>query len=223
MRVLILSIASFLCAQIVSGQKNNPFSQRGSDYVTSFNLIKKDYDAGNIKALNEKTIAYYSGKVPLKNELSLETASTVFKTIQSGKTSLSDVLKNAAVSETVKRMTREILFNPKNLNDEQFKDFLVQKNEEIKSAEVADNEKEILFTLSAIAYSIRNNQMVGYGRNNHNGCMVVSEEGSGSLSNSGCIGVSMAVGFYIGFHVCGAWCGLGGAIIAGVATAISLS
>jgi|GEM_PF-1926691 len=226
MRYLILSVVALLCVQVTFSQKNNPFAQRGADFVESYNLIKKDYDAGNIKTLNEKTLAYYSAKVPLKNSITIGTATEVFKTIQSGKSSLEEVMKKSSVSDVARKITLEIVYNPRKLNDAEFSQFLVQKNEDIKNSRISEGEKELLYTFSAIGYSLRTEKLAGgnvAGKNEAQGCMVTTPDGSGPMSNANCIGIAAVVGGIIGFNACGVLCGLAGAVIAGVVTAITLS
>jgi hypothetical protein len=226
MRYLILSVVALVCVQVTFSQKNNPFAQRGADFVESYNLIKKDYDAGNIKTLNEKTLAYYSAKVPLKNSITIGTATEVFKTIQSGKSSLEEVMKKSSVSEAARKMTLEIAYNPRKLNDAEFSQFLVQKNEDIKNSKISEGEKELLYTFSAIGYSLRTEKLAGgnvAGKNEAQGCMVTTPDGSGPMSNAGCIITAAVLGGMMGFKACGILCGLGGAIVAGVAVAIALS
>ncbi|MCP9753058.1 hypothetical protein [Ferruginibacter sp. HRS2-29] len=226
MRYFILSVVALLCIGTAYSQKNNPFAKRGAEFVESFNLIKKDYDAGNIKTLNEKTLAFYSSKVPLKNEVTINTATNVFKVIQSGKTKLGDVVNNATVSEASKKIIIEIVRNQQALSEARFQDFLVRKNDEIASAKVSENEREILYTLSAIAYNVRISGLAsisGMEFSRGRGCLVQDEGGTAPMDNGWCVTAAATVGFLIGNGVCGILCGLGGAVIAGVATAISLS
>ena len=79
-----------------SAQKNNPQNSVGLDYVKSYNIIKKDYDAGKISALDQKTLDYYSASTPIKVKVTVEDAVIMTRKIKTDNPI--DAMKSAGYS-----------------------------------------------------------------------------------------------------------------------------
>lgn len=226
MKTFFLSIA-MLIACCTFAQQNNPYNQRGIDYMKSFNLIKTDYQAGKIKELNEATLDYYSKAVPLQNSISMELASDIIKAFKNQPIDADQVVKETNLSDYSKKTLLEFIKNTKGLHDEDLKSFYVKKNDEISGSKISTEEKEFLLTLSAINYNAldRNANIVGraFGEDDDGGCAVQGGGATTSISNGECILLAASIGAAIGWRICGGWCAAGGAVLFGVLTAIVLS
>ena len=125
------------------------------------------------------------------------------------------MVKQSSFSDYVKDTAIQLL-NVNKISADQFREFLSKKSTEIKSAMITDQEKEMLLTLVAISY---HSSASLSGR--HNGCYVETNTYSGPVHPETCIAAAATAGFFIALPICGILCGLGGAIIGGVAAALS--
>ncbi len=195
-------------------QKNNPYNQRGLDFVTSVNLVSNDFNAGLVKDFTQESLNKYSKMVPLQNQVSLELTSRVVKTVKAPGFNFYDFINNSTLSSYAKTMYPKLI----NLNRKsavEFQKLLSDLVNEINLAKIDRNEKELLLSVAAISNNNSNGAVTGKGT-----CELSGPNGSTTLSNGECITMLAAVGAYIGFQICGIWCGLGGAIVGGLIAAV---
>ncbi len=83
MKILITScLALFLVNLCANAQRNNPHNKVGLDYIAAYKVIKKDYDAGKISILDQKTIDYYSNTKSIKNKMSVQEAGAIINAVK---------------------------------------------------------------------------------------------------------------------------------------------
>lgn len=215
MKTNILTIACTIISFMGFSQDNNPYSKRGADYITSLNIISTDFNAGKVKEINPESLNKYSRLIPLQNQISVDMAAVIVKTIKAPGYSLAGLVKKSSFSVYVKETALQLL-NVNKISPDQFLEFLSKKTDEIKSAMINEQEKEMLLTLVAISYH-SSTSLAG----RRNGCYVETNTYSGPVPHETCISAAATAGFFIALPICGILCGLGGAIIGGVAAALS--
>ncbi len=215
MKTIFLSMASAFLLLSGFAQDNNPYNRRGVDYYTSLNIISANFNAGKVKDINQETINKYSKLIPLQNQVSVELAGSVIKTIKAPGYSLANFIKGSALSSYAKTSIFEMI-NTKSVPAEEWKKFLFEKANVLRTAKISEAEREMLLSMLAIAY---NTPASLAGRNSP--CYVETNDYSGPASPETCIAVAMITGFVMGFNTCGIWCGIGGAIIGGIGAALS--
>ncbi len=216
MKTIFLSAIAILQCCFLFAQDNNPFNKRGIDYYNSLNLITADVAAGKVKDFSDESISRYSKLIPLQNQANSELAAAVTKTLKAPGYTFAGFVDKLPASAYVKATLPQLL-NVKKTDQVTWKRLLTEKTDEVKLAKISDTEKEILLTLIAISYHSGTAQ-TGRTRNE---CFIQTNGYSGPVDNSVCIIGAAAAGFYIGFQVCGFWCGLGGAVVGGVLAAVS--
>jgi hypothetical protein len=215
MKKVLLQILGILLVFAGHAQENNPYNKRGADYMASLNIISTDYRAGKVKEINDASIKTYSRLVPLQNQVSTDMAASLLKTIKAPGYTLATAIANSSLSAYGKNTVNRLL-NVKGLPADEFKTSLSNLVTEIRAARIADAEKEQLLTLLAVSY--HSIGMPSMGRSN---CNVVTSTYTGPVDESVCVAAAAISGFFFALPICGILCGLGGALVAGVATALS--
>lgn len=195
-------------------QKNNPYNQRGVDFVTSVNLVSNDFNAGLVKDFTQESLNKYSKMIPLQNQVSLDLTSRIVKAVKAPGFNFYDFINNSTLSSYAKNMYPQLI-NPKGKSADEFRKTLSEKVGEINLAKIDRNEKELLLSVAAISFNSSNNPVAG-----RSSCELQSPEGTVTLTHTQCIVAFAAAGAYIGFQICGVWCGLGGAVVGGLVAAI---
>ncbi len=216
-KIIVCCLAVMLGGKVLA-QSNNPYAYVGKDYLASYERVEKDYQEGKIKELNEATLQFYQEQLPLQHRMNMDLAAEVIRTYKDQPISLSRLMDKARVSEFTRKATLDILFNSRNLDYSEFKPMLVSMNDEISRQEISKEEKQLLYTLTAIGYALPDK-----GEMSKKGCRVETVEGNNDLGYWDCILLSAGIGVYIGWPFCGFWCGLGGGLFFGILTAIILS
>lgn len=220
----------FICAGLALvpfisfAQPNNPYNQKGIDYVASVNMIQNDYNAGRARDFNEETLEYYSKSIPLKNQASVEVASAIIKTRSNGTLDFNKFIGGTSLSEISKQTLRDIILNPTALTDAAYKASLTSKADAIAGSNISGSEKELVLSLIAISYNIPGNipeSFAALANGRGRGCWISGPYGEGPGTQAQCIAAGAVVGGVIGWSICGVLCSLGGAIIGGVAGALS--
>ncbi len=85
-----------LLSNMIYAQKNNPYDKVGTDFVATYNIVKKDFDAKKITAIDQKTLDYYSANTPIKVKVSVEDAAFIAKSVKGS--TLADALKTSGFS-----------------------------------------------------------------------------------------------------------------------------
>ncbi|MBC7935972.1 MAG: hypothetical protein H7Y86_11535 [Rhizobacter sp.] len=210
-----------LCCLTVPGfaQANNPYNQKGIDYVNSLNIISADIKAGRVKEFSAESVKYYTGIIPLKVEANADMAATIVKRMKSTNASLTQVLAESNLSTTAKQYLHDIYYVKRGTTTDQYKLLLEQKSSGLLKQDLAVPEKEMLLSLSAIAYNRSKDVQDNFqGKEPSGNCILSGDGGSGPVD---CILAGAILGATIGWRICGLWCALGGAVIGGVAGAFS--
>lgn len=213
-------IALFISGSLLA-QKDNPYHQRGVDFITSYKTIIKDHQAGMIGSVDQGTIDEYTKKIPLKTTATVEMVSDLVKLSGTKPIQLDEMLQQMKVSSYTREMLSSIIKNPDLQSSEEWKRDLIAKNSEISRAGIKDFEKELLLTVSAITYQALSDEESGVA--SREVCEVEVNGIPGTMSANQCLAVAAGVGFVVGFNTCGFWCGLGGAVIFTAIVAVSLS
>ena len=98
MKYLIFTYtATILVCFSSNAQRNNPHNKVGLDYINSYKVIKKDYDAGKITILDQKTIDYYNNASQINNRMSVQQAGEIIQAVRT--TTPLQALQNAQYSQ----------------------------------------------------------------------------------------------------------------------------
>ncbi|MCX6323530.1 MAG: hypothetical protein NTZ41_04940 [Sphingobacteriales bacterium] len=215
MKKVFMNVMALLLIFSSKAQENNPYSKRGIDYFASLNIISADYQAGKVKEINEASLKTYSKLVPLQNQVSSELAANILKTTKAPGYSLTGLISNSSFSAFTKKMVPQLL-NVKALPRQEFQLFLCDKVNEVNKQALNPNEKEMLLSLIAISYHAPASVT-----SRRSECNIQTPTYSGPASNDVCVTAGAIAGFFIGLPLCGILCGLGGALIGGIAVALS--
>ena len=102
MKKLFGLFAFALLSNIIYAQKNNPYDKVGTDFVASYNIVKRDFEAKKITAIDQKTLDYYSANTPIKVKVSVDNAAFIAKSVKGS--TLADVLKTSGFSAESKEI-----------------------------------------------------------------------------------------------------------------------
>ncbi len=98
MKYLIYSCAATILVCFSSNaQRNNPHNKVGLDYIDRYKIIKRDYDAGKISILDQRTIDYYTNATPINNKMSVQQAGEIIQAVRT--TTPLQALQNARYSQ----------------------------------------------------------------------------------------------------------------------------
>jgi len=212
--------ALFVTVNTVSlAQSNNPYDQRGIDYMSSMQIISNDVKNRGVKDLSQSTLDYYSRKIPLQTQASEEMAGTILRTIKTPGFNLSAFVNNSALSKDAKRAIKDIYTGSRDQSPEAFRTALVAKVDHINEMALPPAEKELVLSLAAITYHAvsSNGQLRAPNPGEDSPCVIFGEGGSAPIP---CWVAGALAGGMIGASICGLWCGLGGAVIGGVIGAL---
>lgn len=202
-----------IAAYFSNAQENNPYNKAGVDFASSLKIITEDFKAGKVKDFSNEAIEAYSQKLPLKAEVNMDLASKVFSTIKAKDFDFVKTVKESTFSETSKEFFITAVVNPNKLDSKRMKAYLINKTAEIKKSELADSEKEMVLSLISIIYN--SNELLNDSKVT---CSYSGPEGAVPMD---CGSAGTIIGGIIGWSICGPLCGLGGAIIGGVAASLS--
>lgn len=216
MKRLFLTVGILITYQLSNSQSNNPYNQTGIDYIASLAMIQNDYDAGLVREFNEETITHYSGAIPLQNQVSLSLVTNIINTRNSSTLNIDNIIDETQFSSFTKDAFKSIYKSAVKLSLTAYKDFLVNKVDEINSSAISQSEKELLLSFAAISYHTAQNPSLA-----RRGCIITVDNESVAAEGVPCIVAGAVLGGIIGYQLCGFLCGLGGAIVGGVLGSLS--
>ena len=202
-------------------QLNNPYNQKGIDYVSSLNMIKNDYNSGKAKNFSEETLKYYSKLIPLQTQVSVDVASAIVGARSNGTLHFSSFIEKTSLSDLSKKSLTDMIEGSSARTDNDFKTILTAKADVINNSKIPAAEKELVLSLMAISWNLASSSEVSAMRNEDGGCWISGPYGQGPGSSAQCIAAGAVVGGIIGWSICGFWCALGGAVIGGIVGGLS--
>lgn len=223
MRKCVFPALLFLLPAGLFAQSNNPYNQSGVDYVNSLAMIKNDFAAGKVTEFSESTLNYYSRSVPLRNQVSVDMAAAIVNNMKNPGFSFANVIDNSTLSGYSRNLLKDIISNESHLDDNGYRANLAVRTNEVLAAGIPATEKEFVLSLVAVAYNIADPvtpDALANGRE-YGGCWITGPNGSGPGTRAQCIAAGAFLGGVLGYSICGVLCGIGGAIIGGVAGALS--
>ena len=158
MKTIFISTALLMLTCYSFAQSNNPYNQRGLDYVASIKLITNDYYAGKVKEFNKETIDYYAAKIPLQTQTkpTMEMVSSIAKGLKAPGFNLPQSIESSSLSEFSKETISET-WNIQNSPDAL--KGLVAEVDKINESNISGSEKENLLSLVAISYNVCNERI----------------------------------------------------------------
>jgi len=212
---------------ISTAQSNNPYSDFGSDYIESVNKIVGDIQENGFLGNDEAGLQHYQSLCMVDVQINPSIADEVYNLSNTAGLNFVDYINSVSnVSQEAKDFTIQIVQNLDGLSLTEKVAYYADLVDQINGSSLVDEEKEMNLKLISIAvYAYQNNLPGGEqnaSRNNNNACTIEGPEGSGSANATTCVILAAGLGFYAGFQVCGGWCGVGGAIVFGVLTAIAV-
>lgn len=199
-------------------QSSNPYNDIGKKYFESVNNIVADIQANGFKGNDQKSLDYYASLSSLPVKINPDLAAKIYETNSNKKINPIDIIKNSTLSEQSKEFTLKIILPPSKLSISEATKYFENLGKEIKNSKISEDEKSLNLSLLSITNTASQNR----GHEGEKGCTLESNTGSTWLEPWKCVGIGAAVGAYIGWHICGGWCALGGAIVMGVITAIAV-
>lgn len=206
MKTLLLLMGSVLVSIAGIAQPNNPYNKRGIEFQTSIKIIQTDYYAGKVKEINNETIAKYEKSLPIQVQMNLSLANQVISTYKDPKFNFRNLVERSKLSAFGKDLMNFVI-NPQQLDERTFKASLSKKVDELKSLKMESEEKELLFTVSAIAYNMSARDTAP---------RECSVEGIYGNTPVPCWVAGAVSGAIVGYDTCGVWCAIGGAVVGAV-------
>ena len=186
-------------------QANNPYDQRGTDYIASLKIITEDYQSGKAKSFSQEALDYYSTAIPLKTSINTDLVSSVFKTVKGTGFDVASLINNSNASDFLKRSLTQLYTNSQSMNPKEFQQYLQAAVETVKGSAGSPAEKEAVLTALAIGNSASRST-----------CTASTQYGEAPVPTGVCMIAGAIGGFFIGLQACGIWCGLGGAVVGAV-------
>ena len=213
-KIILLAILIFSVGYSIA-QPNNPFNQVGMDFVTSFNIINQDLKDGKINSLNNETLNYYESILPSNISLNDTTAIQIYRETNN-KLEVDSVVNNSSYSIEAKNTIKEVMITTQSsLNIDNLKAYLTLKCEEINidTSHYSVVDKKMLYSQIAIIYNFIP-YVSAVSRSSVDNPIPCSAD---SNIEGACLIVIVGIGYLVGESICGNICGIGGAIIFGVA------
>ncbi len=153
MKKILMTAGLFLVVAGVFAQKNNPFNERGIQYVESLEIIRADLEAGKVKDFNEESIRHYASTLPIQGNVSVETVAEIVATLKDPGFNFEEQLEKARISDYAKEFLSN-LPKSKETSLEEYKESLIGRVDVVRHSEIDDEEKEMLLTQVAITYNL---------------------------------------------------------------------
>jgi hypothetical protein len=218
-KILFATLGVTLLTTLSFAQSNNPYNQRGIDYVSSMRIITADYDAGRVTEFNEETLNRYSSTIPLQNQVSVDMAGSIVRTLSSPSFNFNTTIDNTSLSSSTKDAVKELYTKATTSTVDDLQRYLVTKSDEMNRSSSNPAEKELVLSLIAITYNVSVEAVSSNSANRRNSiCNAIAVE---PITPGECAVVGAITGGAIGFVICGPLCGLGGAIIGGLVGGLS--
>ncbi len=221
MKKVISFVAFLFYGLILIAQENNPYKQRGYDYVTSINLIADDFANGLVRDFSEEALVNYSTRMPLQNQVSMNMVSTIFGTLKTPKFDAMSYINNSSMPDVAKDVLKNILQYSRDYTGNDLRLRLTALTNDVVNSGLSQSHKEFTLSLIAIANNSEGFSGTLRSRQNQGGCILSGPNGTGEVTGDACILAGVLVGAWIGFEICGPLCMLGGAIIGGVIGSLS--
>jgi hypothetical protein len=215
MKKLFVTMVLFLFTFLLKAQENNPYNQVGVDYIASIKLIKEDYNQGKLKDFTKEALEEYSSKLPSKVTVDMDMAANVLSAVKEKKFDFVKSVNESKLSDLSKVVFIKVVTGGYEFNAEETQGFLVKKVEEIKKSNIDNSEKEFTLAFIAISYNLFSET------SRERECVYTDDQGHEHSGTGACIIVGAGFGYWVGNEICGLWCGVGGAIIGGIAGALS--
>ncbi len=220
MKKLISIIVAMAFAGIAGAQENNPYSKRGEDFIAAINLIAGEVTKGLVNEFSEEAINNYSGRLPIRNQVSVDMAALILQTIKGSGFDIIKFIGNSSLPDISKKILGKMIYSAGSSGREEFKKALAEWTEEIKATTLSAEHKEFILTMIAIAHNgERFSQALTNGREGR--CYVNGPDGGGYVDGTTCVLLGAITGAWIGFEACGIWCMIGGAIVGGLIGGLS--
>lgn len=214
MRKLLMTGTMFLLVMGVYAQKNNPFNERGVQYVESLEIIRADLEAGKVKDFNEESIRHYASSLPFQTEASVETVTQILATLKDPGFNFDEQLERTNLSDFAKKFLRDMLPNSQ-FSKEEYQQSLIRSVDVVRHSDIDDEEKEMLLTQVAIGYNImETNSWDG------SDCWLTIN-GLTPPTRESCAFAGALAGGIVGTMLCGWICGGIGAVVGGIAGYLS--
>lgn len=216
MKNIILYLLAIVIWSDSLAQSNNPYNDMGKKYFESVNKIVADIKDNGFKGNDQKSLDYYASLSSLKSKMNPTLAAQLYE-INSKPLNPAEIIKNSTVSQQSKDFTTKIILVPEKLNIGEATKYFENLSREVKNSKLSEDEKSLNLMLISIANYSSQNRAHG-----SNGCTIETEHGQRWLEPWECVGIGAAIGAYIGWHICGVWCAVGGGILIGVITAVAV-
>ncbi len=219
-KVLILLFAGVLLLMNFASiaQNNNPYNQKGIDFMASVKIIKQDYESGKVTGFTDDAISNYSKTLPLKIEkVEPSLVSDVVNAVKVKNLDVTSFVNNSSMSIFAKQTTNDLLSICKAPNALVN---LTNKVTQITTSAASVKDKEFALTLTGVLYNYSSDYIAKAATNgistnsaSSNNCVYNGEPAS-------CTAVGAMIGTLVGTAVGYSCCGPGGALIGALVGAI---
>ncbi|MES2778118.1 MAG: hypothetical protein V4722_28340 [Bacteroidota bacterium] len=219
MKKILVSICFSFTAILLVAQTNNPYKQRGEDLVSSLGIIRADPGFNLSNGFDQATIDKYRAMIPTKSSMTESLAGEIVSTIKGPGFNFEKFIRESPLSV----FSQDILlgiFNSAGKNIKTFSQKITEAVDAVNAnVDLESGEKELVLTLLSFAYQLHETPVAVMDRRNKtNPCYVTTANGTEPID---CWVFGAMAGGVIGWYICGAWCAIGGAIIGGIAGALS--
>lgn len=218
-KILVLSFASVLLLMNIASiaQSNNPYNQKGIDFMASIKTIKQDYESGKVAGFTDDAINNYSKTLPLKIEnLDPGLVSSVVNTVKTKNSDVVSFINNSSMSTFAKQTTNDLLSICKAPNA------LVNLSNQvtqINASAASARDKEFALTLTAVLYNYISDNIARAatnGTSTNNASVDCFIDGvPAPCTTVGAI-AGVVIGATLGYACCGPVGGLVGGLVGGI-------
>ena len=213
MKKLVFGLmASVLFVPSSFGQSNNPYNALGADVVRAANAVYKDYQSGKIKDIDQATLDhYFKNLLPNATRVKLDEFTKIFNAMKN--TTNKGAIANSGFSEEGKAFLTKSYTNVS----------ITALVDEVKKSKISESEKESVLSALAINYNLlmltgktKDAEAIQKNAKGPNADLEFNDVlAVGTTVNpvGGYSGAWGAIGFVMGFSMCGLPCAITGGII----------
>ena len=219
MKRLNLALLAVHTMLALHAQKNNPYDVFGANYFSSIDIIASDISKSGFRGVDQSSLDFYNSLSLVKAKINPEVANAVYQAQIKKGLKIGDVIDQSKFSANTKNFLLKIHRNLDTYSPDEKREYFEQLTGAVLKSDIITSEKDLTLKLISVAnVAHQNNRVYRQPR----GCYIEGPDDSGQASATTCVILAATAGAIMGTEICGVWCGVGGAIVFGVLTAIAV-
>lgn len=198
-KYILLTVSILLINFTAHSQANNPFNEMGIKTSNAVNLLANDFKDGKIKDYSQKTISTYQNLLGIETQIPEQLIPNIYNTLKDKDFNYVNFINNTKLTGETKTQMLNLIKLTKDYKDNELRDKLILKVDELKLSDLPQAEKDMLLYDCAALYN-SSNSISGNLLNRGN------DNGNGPTGNQIGSVAGMIIGGYMGMTLCGLPC-----------------